>query len=134
MIWMIANAAARTIMFEERTKIKWDEKWTDVADDGNCMLTAFWLGLTTLIKHVRTHSRSVRLYRYPLYIYVGIQLPINGIWSVAECTCDIYVQYPTLRVDDDKSLPSDPEAFRQDLFRKLRSDHLYRQSMKVGTL
>jgi hypothetical protein len=37
--------------FEQETKMRWSNVFTDVPDDGNCMMTAFWLGLATLIKY-----------------------------------------------------------------------------------
>ncbi len=43
--------------FEAATGIKWRSCFTDVPDDGNCLMHAVWLGLTTLLK-VRTLFRS----------------------------------------------------------------------------
>jgi len=36
--------------FESETKIKWRSCFTDVPDDGNCLMHAVWLGLSTLLK------------------------------------------------------------------------------------
>ncbi len=36
--------------FEAATGIKWRSCFTDVPDDGNCLMHAVWLGLTTLLK------------------------------------------------------------------------------------
>ncbi len=45
--------------FSEQTGgLKWADKFTDVPDDGNCLLTAFWLGLTTLIRYYPSKRRS----------------------------------------------------------------------------
>lgn len=35
---------------ESDTGLKWEEVFTDVPDDGNCMVHAFWLGLRTLLE------------------------------------------------------------------------------------
>jgi len=40
----------RAARFEAETKIKWNDSWTNVPDDGNCLLHAFWLGLSTLLQ------------------------------------------------------------------------------------
>ena len=37
-------------VLEDATGILWSNKFTDVPDDGNCGMHAFWLGLKTLLK------------------------------------------------------------------------------------
>ena len=37
-------------LLEDATGILWSNKFTDVPDDGNCGMHAFWLGLKTLLK------------------------------------------------------------------------------------
>jgi hypothetical protein len=36
--------------FERETSICWTDRFQDVEDDGNCLMTAFWLGLRTLLQ------------------------------------------------------------------------------------
>ena len=36
--------------FEEETQIRWKSCFTDVPDDGNCLMHAVWLGLSSLLK------------------------------------------------------------------------------------
>lgn len=46
-------AAKQANAMHAPTGIAWDDKFTDVPDDGNCSMHAFWLGLRTLVQLVR---------------------------------------------------------------------------------
>jgi hypothetical protein len=38
------------VAWQDETKIKWRSSFTDVPDDGNCLMHAVWLGLKTLLQ------------------------------------------------------------------------------------
>jgi len=41
----------RAAAFESRCGMRWRPHWTNVPDDGNCLMTAFWLGFKELLTH-----------------------------------------------------------------------------------
>jgi len=59
--------------YEQETGIQWEDHFTNVLDDGNCMIHALWLGLTTLLLH------------YPkLQLDVDAEINILGCKSAAD--------------------------------------------------